>query len=144
MSAKPIKSILFVCLGNICRSPLAEGVFRAVLAERGLGQDILLDSAGNRRLASRLGPGSALDRDRRPPRHRHFRTEGAQGQAGGFRALRPDPRHGPANVRDLQALAPAGVRDRIHLFLDFAQGSDRDVPDPYYDGRGRASRRSTA
>ncbi|TJV05831.1 MAG: low molecular weight phosphotyrosine protein phosphatase, partial [Mesorhizobium sp.] len=45
MSAKPIKSILFVCLGNICRSPLAEGVFRAVWAERGEGRDILLDSA---------------------------------------------------------------------------------------------------
>ena len=45
MSAKPIKSILFVCLGNICRSPLAEGVLRAVLAERGKGHDIVLDSA---------------------------------------------------------------------------------------------------
>ncbi len=45
MSAKPIKSILFVCLGNICRSPLAEGVFRTVWAERGRGPDILLDSA---------------------------------------------------------------------------------------------------
>ncbi|TIS78051.1 MAG: low molecular weight phosphotyrosine protein phosphatase, partial [Mesorhizobium sp.] len=45
MSAKPIKSILFVCLGNICRSPLAEGVFRAVWAERGEGRDILLDSS---------------------------------------------------------------------------------------------------
>ncbi|TJV35248.1 MAG: low molecular weight phosphotyrosine protein phosphatase, partial [Mesorhizobium sp.] len=43
MSPKPIKSILFVCLGNICRSPLAEGVLRAVLAERGLDRDILLD-----------------------------------------------------------------------------------------------------
>ena len=45
MSAKPIKSILFVCLGNICRSPLAEGVLRTVLAERGADRDIVLDSA---------------------------------------------------------------------------------------------------
>ncbi|TIV66123.1 MAG: low molecular weight phosphotyrosine protein phosphatase, partial [Mesorhizobium sp.] len=45
MSIKPIKSILFVCLGNICRSPLAEGVFRAVLSERGDDQGIVLDSA---------------------------------------------------------------------------------------------------
>ena len=45
MSIKPINSILFVCLGNICRSPLAEGVFRAVWAERGWDPDIQLDSA---------------------------------------------------------------------------------------------------
>ncbi|TIV44771.1 MAG: low molecular weight phosphotyrosine protein phosphatase, partial [Mesorhizobium sp.] len=45
MSAKPINSVLFVCLGNICRSPLAEGILRAVLAERGVGHDIVLDSA---------------------------------------------------------------------------------------------------
>ena len=40
------KSILFVCLGNICRSPLAEGVFRSVLAERGMEDDFVIDSAG--------------------------------------------------------------------------------------------------
>src|SRR5258708_956215 len=45
MSAKPINSILFVCLGNICRSPLAEGIFSAVLSERGQDQTFLLDSA---------------------------------------------------------------------------------------------------
>ena len=46
MVEKPVKSILFVCLGNICRSPLAEGVFRAVLAERGLETEFSIDSAG--------------------------------------------------------------------------------------------------
>ncbi|TIV08257.1 MAG: low molecular weight phosphotyrosine protein phosphatase, partial [Mesorhizobium sp.] len=46
MSIKPINSVLFVCLGNICRSPLAEGVLRTVWAERGRGRDMLLDSAG--------------------------------------------------------------------------------------------------
>src|SRR4051812_28574834 len=56
MSAKPIRSILFVCLGNICRSPLAEGVLRAVLAERGLDQDILLDSAGTSDWEAGSGP----------------------------------------------------------------------------------------
>ena len=40
------QSILFVCLGNICRSPLAEGVFRSVLAERGMADDFVIDSAG--------------------------------------------------------------------------------------------------
>ena len=44
MSAEPINSILFVCLGNICRSPLAEGVLRTVLAEQ--SKDLAIDSAG--------------------------------------------------------------------------------------------------
>ncbi len=39
-----------------------------------------------------------------------------------------------SNVADLKALAPAAMRDRIHLFLEFAEGKARDVPDPYYDG----------
>jgi protein-tyrosine phosphatase len=40
------KKVLFVCLGNICRSPAAEGIFRHMVAEQGLSQDILIDSAG--------------------------------------------------------------------------------------------------
>jgi protein-tyrosine phosphatase len=39
-----------------------------------------------------------------------------------------------ANVRDLKALAPVAARDRVHLYLDFATGNARDVPDPYYEG----------
>ena len=38
-----------------------------------------------------------------------------------------------SNVRDLKALAPAAARDRVHLYLDFAEGAARDVPDPYYE-----------
>jgi protein-tyrosine phosphatase len=46
MSAKAQTSVLFVCLGNICRSPLAEGVFRQALEARGIGDRFALDSAG--------------------------------------------------------------------------------------------------
>ena len=45
-NAKPPASVLFVCLGNICRSPLAEGIFRRLLNETGLGKEIHVDSAG--------------------------------------------------------------------------------------------------
>ncbi|PBB23838.1 protein tyrosine phosphatase [Mesorhizobium sp. WSM4312] len=132
MSMKPINSILFVCLGNICRSPLAEGVFRAVWAERGRGRDMLLDSAAT----SGWEVGSAPDPrsiavamrhgiDISGQRARKVRRE----DFSRFDLILGMDR---SNVADLEALAPA--RDRVHLFLEFAHGQARDVPDPYYDG----------
>ena len=132
MSMKPISSILFVCLGNICRSPLAEGVFRAVWAERGRGRDMLLDSAAT----SGWEVGSAPDPrsiavamrhgiDISGQRARKVRRE----DFSRFDLILGMDR---SNVADLKALAPA--RDRVHLFLEFAHGQARDVPDPYYDG----------
>ncbi|RWE36861.1 MAG: low molecular weight phosphotyrosine protein phosphatase [Mesorhizobium sp.] len=133
MIAKPINSILFVCLGNICRSPLAEGVLRAVLAEREYDGDIVLDSAAT----SGWEVGSAPD-----PRSIAVAT-GHGIDISGQRARRITPADfhrfdlilgmDRSNVADLKALAPAAVRDRVHLFLEFAQGEPRDVPDPYYE-----------
>ncbi|MDX8527322.1 low molecular weight protein-tyrosine-phosphatase [Mesorhizobium sp. MSK_1335] len=133
MSAKPIKSILFVCLGNICRSPLAEGVLRAVLTEGGEDRDFVIDSAGT-------GGWHAGEQ----PDRRSIAVAAKHGvDISGQRARKVLPEDFPrfdlilgmdeANVRDLKALAPA-ARDRIHLYLDFATGNVTDVPDPYYDG----------
>lgn len=134
MSAKPIKSILFVCLGNICRSPLAEGVFRAVWAERAGGVDMVLDSAAT----SGWEVGSAPDPRSIAIAARH----GIDISGQTARKVRPEDFSrfdlilgmDRQNVRDLKALAPAAVHDRIHLYPEFAGGSGRDVPDPYYDG----------
>lgn len=133
MIAKPINSILFVCLGNICRSPLAEGVLRAVLAERGYRGDIVLDSAatGGWEVGSAPDPRSiaiashhGIDISRQ--RARKIMAEDFHRFDLIFGMDR-------SNVADLKALAPAAVRDRIHLFLEFAEGRPRDVPDPYYE-----------
>ncbi|MER9299883.1 low molecular weight phosphotyrosine protein phosphatase [Mesorhizobium sp. M0621] len=134
MSAKPINSILFVCLGNICRSPLAEGVFRAVWAEREPGRNMLLDSAAT----SGWEVGSAPDPRSIAVAVRHGVDISRQ------RARKVTPEDfsrfdlilgmDRSNVADLKALAPAAMCDRIHLFLEFAQGKAREVPDPYYDG----------
>lgn len=132
ISAKPINSILFVCLGNICRSPLAEGVFRAVWTQR--GGAMLLDSAAT----SGWEVGSSPDPRSIAVAVRHGVDIGAQ------RARKVTPEDfsrfdlilgmDRSNVADLKALAPPAMRDRIHLFLEFAEGRKRDVPDPYYDG----------
>ncbi|MDX8518819.1 low molecular weight protein-tyrosine-phosphatase [Mesorhizobium dulcispinae] len=134
MSAKPINSILFVCLGNICRSPLAEGVFRTVLAERGMARDIVLDSAAT----GGWEAGSAPDPRSISVAIRHGID--ISGQRARRIALEDFSRFDlilgmdRSNVRDLKALAPEAARERIHLFLEFASGHARDVPDPYYDG----------
>ncbi|AZO20930.1 low molecular weight phosphotyrosine protein phosphatase [Mesorhizobium sp. M1E.F.Ca.ET.045.02.1.1] len=134
MSAKPINSVLFVCLGNICRSPLAEGILRAVLAERGVGHDIVLDSAAT----SGWEVGSAPDPRSIAVAIRH----GIDISGQRARKIAPEDFSrfdlilgmDRSNVHDLKALAPQAARDRVHLYLDFATGSGRDVPDPYYDG----------
>ncbi|MER9403901.1 low molecular weight phosphotyrosine protein phosphatase [Mesorhizobium caraganae] len=132
MSTKPINSILFVCLGNICRSPLAEGVFRAVLAER--GRDMVLDSAatGGWNLGEAPDPRSVTIAARHGidisgQRARKVRPE----DFARFDLILGMDRQ---NVRDLKLMAPAGAGERIHLLAEFAQGKARDVPDPYYDG----------
>lgn len=133
MSAKPINSILFVCLGNICRSPLAEGVFRAVWAERAAGRGLMLDSAAT----SGWEAGSAPDPRSIAVAIRH----GIDISGQTARKVLPEDFSrfdlilgmDRANVRDIKALAPQAARDRVHLYLEFATGNARDVPDPYYE-----------
>ena len=126
------KSILFVCLGNICRSPLAEGVFRSVLAERGMEDDFLIDSAG-------MGDWHAGQ----APDHRAIAVASANGldiSAQQARAIterdfeRFDLILGMdrKNIRELNEIAPDAFRDKVQLFLDYAGGGAKEVPDPYF------------
>jgi len=128
-------SVLFVCLGNICRSPLAEGVFRHVAAERGRGQDFLVDSAGTG--AWHVGE---------PPDRRSIEVAARHGITlnGRARKVRPEDLQrfdlviamDRENLEDLEALADAnGSRARLHLLREFdPRSAGDDVPDPYYGG----------
>jgi protein-tyrosine phosphatase len=128
-----MRSILFVCLGNICRSPAAEGLFRRLVAERGLVAEILVDSAGT----SGYHAGE-------PPDSRMRGAAAARGVrlAGSARRVRSDDLErfdlivamDRINRRDLLALA--GARDEaVRLLSDFLpDGWPADVPDPYYGG----------
>ncbi|MCU0837450.1 MAG: low molecular weight phosphotyrosine protein phosphatase [Rhodospirillales bacterium] len=128
----PAVNVLFVCLGNICRSPTAEGVFAAASARAGLAGQIGIDSAGTH--VWQVG---------RPPEPRAQAIAKARGaELGHLRArqvrsedfqtfeyvIAMDRR----NRADLAAICPAGYEDRLHLLLDFADGTPvRDVPDPF-------------
>lgn len=120
--------ILFVCLGNICRSPTAEGVMRHLLQERGLEGRIRVDSAGT----GGWHVGSPPDeRSAEAARRRGIALEGAARQV----TQRDFDDHDlivamdRANLRDLRAAAPEHARPKLRLLLDGA-----DVPDPYYGG----------
>jgi protein-tyrosine phosphatase len=121
--------ILFVCLGNICRSPTAEGVMRHLLRERGLEDQVEVESAGT----GGWHVGAAPDpRSTEAALRRGITLEGAARQVttADFEAFDLLVAMDRSNLADLLALAPdEAAREKVRLLL-----VDADVPDPYYGG----------
>jgi protein-tyrosine phosphatase len=123
--------ICCVCLGNICRSPIAEVVLREQLRAAGLADRVVVDSAGTGdwHLGDRMHKGSRAQLaragyDGEAHRARQFDRSWLPGRD---LILAMDA----SNLRDLRALAPAADAHRILLFGDIAGLDGRDVPDPY-------------
>ena len=130
-----MQAVLFVCTGNICRSPTAEGVFRTLLEANGLAGSVAVESAGTgnwhigeppddraREAALRRGIDIADQRARQVQVEDFDRFD---------LVLAMDESH----YQQLRRLCPEGQRHRLRLFLDFAPAlGTRDVPDPYYGG----------
>ncbi|UGS37510.1 low molecular weight protein-tyrosine-phosphatase [Capillimicrobium parvum] len=130
--------ILFVCLGNICRSPTAEGVMRRLVAEAGLQDEIEIDSAGTgayhvgsppdeRATAAALRRGTELAGAARQVADEDFETYDLLLAMDG------------SNLHELRRRAPDDeARARVRLLREFDPASegagDLDVPDPYYGG----------
>lgn len=118
--------VLFVCLGNICRSPSAEGVFREI-------SDCVTDSAGTGGWhvgAPPYGPmleaAARRGYDFSDLRARQFRRED-------FADFDLIIGMDDANIRDIEAMRPSGNKTPVQLFTDFApETGAREVPDPYY------------
>lgn len=127
--------VLFVCLGNICRSPTAEGVFRKLVVEEGLVEYIEIDSAGTH--AYHIGK-EPDQRAQAAARRRGVDLSGLRGR----QAVREDIERFDyvlamdcENHEHLLAICPQGLEDKIRLFLEFApHRAEREVPDPYYGG----------
>ena len=127
-------SVLFVCMGNICRSPISQGVFEDLLRREGLENEVLVDSAGTG--AWHVGE---------PPDARALESAANRGlDLGGQRARR-------ITLEDCQRFDYVIVMDRdnyesasplcrqseaeVRLFLDYAPGlAEEEVPDPYFGG----------
>jgi protein-tyrosine phosphatase len=127
--------ILFVCLGNICRSPMAEGVFRRIAEEEGVLHLFDIASAG-------LGHwhiGQAPDiRAQKAARGRGIDISGQsarQVKHGDFARFDLLLAMDEGNFQELVQLAPADARHKVRRFLDFApKARTKDVPDPFFGG----------
>lgn len=130
---KPVR-VLFVCLGNICRSPLAEGVLRELAARKGVGAVLGIDSAGT----GAWHIGDPPDRRAIAVARRHgidiSALRGRQVRHSDFADFDLILGMDANNVAALKRLAPSGTADKAHLFLGYATGLSQDVPDPYYEG----------
>jgi protein-tyrosine phosphatase len=127
-------SVLFVCMGNICRSPTAEGVFRHVVNEAGLGEQITADSAGTH--AYHIGE---------PPDRRAMAAAERRGVSlSEIRARRISESDfedfdyviamDEENHMRLLEQSPEEHQGKVQLFLSFVEGVETEVPDPYYGG----------
>lgn len=131
----PVIEVLFVCSGNICRSPTAEGVFRRLVAEAGLSARIAADSAGT----GGWHAGEAPDpRSQEAARRRGIDIgdlRARQVAVSDFHRFQHVLAMDEDNRRRLARLCPPGRQGRLGLLLDFAPGlGRREVPDPYYRG----------
>ncbi|MBS1202713.1 MAG: phosphotyrosine protein phosphatase [Chromatiaceae bacterium] len=136
MSQSTKVKVLFVCMGNICRSPTAHGVFRYLVAEAGLETRIEIDSAGTH--GYHVGE---------PPDERARETALARGvDIGDLRARRAEPEDflyydyilamDQDNYHALSRTCPRGMERKLLLLMDYAPDlRRREVPDPYYGGQ---------
>ena len=128
--------VLFICMGNICRSPTAEGVFRHKVENAGLTEQIGIDSAGTHAYHVGSSPDGRAQ-DAALKRGIDLSTQRARRvTADDFFNFDYVIAMDTSNTRDLLAICPEGYEERIRLFLDFADAQETEVPDPYY-GQGR-------
>lgn len=136
MNSEKRVRVLFVCMGNICRSPTAQGVFRHLVRQAGLEAVIEIDSAGTH--GYHVGA---------PPDERAQETARGRGvDIADLRARRAEPEDfyhydyvlamDRDNYRSLARICPRGTKEKLRLLMDFApELRRREVPDPYYGGQ---------
>jgi protein-tyrosine phosphatase len=133
MNYKEIRSILFVCMGNICRSPSAEAVF--VHKAKAHGLSLKIDSAGT------VGAHAKEKPDHRAQKvgvERGYSFDGLKARkvtVADFNDFDLILAMDNDNVKNLKAIAPPALQYKISLFLNFAKNHEEtEVPDPYYGG----------
>jgi protein-tyrosine phosphatase len=130
--------VCFVCLGNICRSPLAEGVFKSLVAKEGLEDRISTASAG----VGSWHIGEPPDARMMKTAHKNgivLNSRARQFQKNDFRNTDLILAMDESNLQALEQMSPSlDARQKLFLFRSFDQEhqGDLNVPDPYYGGEG--------
>ena len=128
--------VLFVCLGNICRSPTAHGVFQKLVDDRNLDHLFYIDSAGTAAWHIGKAPDSrsqaaALKRD-----YNLSCLQARQVEAEDFDEFDYIFAMDKENLHNLQSIRPKASKAELSLFLNYSQLNEDEVPDPYYGGSG--------
>lgn len=126
--------VLFVCLGNICRSPTAEGVMRHRLQQAGLAAQVAVDSAGTAawHIGKAPDPRTCAAAAQRGYRLHELRAR--QVQAEDFARFDLILAMDHDNLRELQRLRPESAGAELDLLLRRGGLAEHEVPDPYYGG----------
>jgi len=131
---KKIK-ILFVCMGNICRSPTAEGVFRHQVTEAGQADMIVIDSAGTHAYHIGSSPDRRAQQAALQRGYDLSSLSGRQVGPGDFHEFDYILAMDRENLANLFQICPQQEQHKLKLFMEFSRGfSEREVPDPYYGG----------
>jgi protein-tyrosine phosphatase len=127
--------VLFVCMGNLCRSPMAEGVFRQHVAQAGLDGQIAIDSAGTHDYHVGEPPDPRAQRAAGRRGYDLSALRGRQVSRADFVEFDYVLAMDAVNLRALERLCPPQHAHKLRLFMEFgAEFAPREVPDPYYGG----------
>lgn len=126
--------VLFVCLGNICRSPTAEGIFRQYVEQAGLSDKITIDSAGTADWHIGKTPDPRTQAAAAQRGYDLSMLRGRQAQAEDFAKFDLVLAMDKSNLSNLQAIQPANSKAELALYLPRFGISPDEVPDPYYGG----------
>ncbi|MEK9920620.1 MAG: low molecular weight protein-tyrosine-phosphatase [Halieaceae bacterium] len=126
--------VLFVCMGNICRSPTAHAVFRQQVLKAGLSDQIEIDSAGTHGYHIGNPPDARATATARQRGIEMSDLSARQVAGADFTHFDYIVAMDNDNMRLLKASCPQGEQQRLSLMLDWATGWGDEVPDPYYGG----------
>lgn len=133
LNNQKVERILFVCMGNICRSPSAEAVFRHKAAEQNF--DLKIDSAGTIGSHAREKPDHRSQKAGLARGYSFDKIKARKVTVKDFEAFDLILAMDAQNVRSLEKIAPADSAHKIKLFLSYAKDfEETEVPDPYYGG----------
>lgn len=128
-----VNSVLFVCLGNICRSPTAEGVFAHKAQQAGL--TIKVDSAGTAGFHDGAAPDKRSQEVATKKGYDLSKLKCRKVVESDFSQFDYIMAMDEANLRDLKRKCPSEHQHKLRLFLEYANAGLSEVPDPYYGGK---------